>query len=38
MPAASSMPSVSLTGNRSLFLLLSVMESRTQFLWTALTM
>lgn len=38
MPAASSMPSESVTGNSSLFRFASVMESRTQFRWTAFTM
>lgn len=38
MPAASSMPSESVTGNSNLFLFASVMESRTQFLCTAFTM
>ena len=38
MPAASSMPSDPVAGNSSLFRFASVMESRTQFLWTAFTM
>lgn len=38
MPAASSMPSDPVAGNSSLFRFASVMESRTQFRWTAFTM